>query len=259
MSKCIIYASSSDNGGKYLREAERSALSFRKYIPDAHFLLYTNCKDYKSPAFDEVKYVEFKVVADLDMTVQEKTWLCGGQLPIKMQAMQESEYDHNLYIGSDTLAINSEVACLFDVLDRFDIAVSHAPFRVIGRGRSAKLDAMPNAFPEFNGDLILFRKSSQVRGLMKEWKRTYELDKMGHPHDQGALRYLLYASDLRIATLPPEFNYRGRGLRDDIVIIQNRELIKKYVLMNNPGNYFKKAVIRLFNKVCLFCDPIKKL
>jgi len=257
MTICIIYASSSDNNKKYIKEAERSAESFRKFFPDAHFVLYTNCREYERGIFDEIKFADFQIPPKYSgLTEQSKQWLCGGQLPVKMQAMIDSQYDRNLYIGSDTLAVSPEVSRIFDLLDKFDVAVSHAPYRVFGRGKCQDLDNLPDVFPEFNGDLILFRNQKEVKDVIKQWRTMYIDKVLEHPHDQGSLRYLMYNSKLRIATLPPEYNYRGRGLRANTVIMQNRDLIETYIMMNEPGNYFKKVRTKLFDKICLMCDPI---
>lgn len=222
----VLYANSSHNGGQYIREALQSAESFRRFLPDARYVLYTDLDHFADGAFDEVVTVPFVVPE----TLKERHHF-NGQMLVKISAMLEREAERVLVLGSDTYALSPAVRELPEVLETFDIAVAHAPLRL--HGLMEKVPQVPQAFPEFNCDLILFRNTHKVRTAIREWRYRYVNDQFHHPHDQGAFRYVMFFSDLRIATLPPEYNYRGWDVRRDTVILQRREMLPKY--LNGEG------------------------
>ena len=225
--KRIIYANSNHEDGKYIEEAVVSAKSFRKYVQDCEIVLYTNERNFSNNAFDKVYYVDFKVPDTLQGKIHK-----NGQMLVKQQAMIDTTADRNLVLGSDTLAVSGKVNDAFALLDKFDMAAAHAPCRVL-----KPLGDIPDAYPEFNCDVIFFRKNREVTDLLKKWIDIYEHNTIDHPHDQGSFRYLTYHSNLRIAVLPFEYNDRinlfgrqaSRQARKNSksVIIQNREIIQK--------------------------------
>jgi hypothetical protein len=111
---------------------------------------------------------------------------------------------------------------LFDILDRFEIAASHASWRfspglnhsktTIATEYYADADA-PFSFVDFNTGVVLFRKSERVTEFFLEWKNVYEQQLKNvacYPaNDQAAFRIALWKSDLRLYVLPPEYNFRG--------------------------------------------------
>ena len=226
MSLDVLYANSSHADGRYIKEAVQSAASFRRFLPHAQYVLYTDVNTFSDPAFDEVVTVPFTVPEPL----QERRHF-NGQMLVKMDAMLERDCDQVLVLGSDTYALSPSVRELPGLLDRFDIAVAHAALRV--PDLMAKVPQVPTAFPEFNCDIILFRNTEVVRTALREWRQLYVTDAFEHPHDQGAFRYAMFFSDLRIATLPPEYNYRGWDVRKDTVILHRREILSQY--LNGEG------------------------
>jgi hypothetical protein len=99
-------------------------------------------------------------------------------------------------------------------LQRYDIAMAHAPMRQTG-----PVD-VPASFPEFNSGVIAYRMNDRTRSLLESWARFYEeqVSRTGQIDDQPALRRALWHSDAKIAVLPPEYNFRfvlpafaGRG------------------------------------------------
>ena len=68
-----------------------------------------------------------------------------------------------------------------------------------------------------------------VKNFIKSWANAYLADIFSHVHDQGTFRILLYKTNLKIATLPPEWNYRLDLYREDTVILQNREKLHEYL------------------------------
>jgi hypothetical protein len=49
---------------------------------------------------------------------------------------------------------------------------------------------------------------------------------------------------MRIATLPPEYNYRGWEVRADTVILQRRELLPKYLAGVRPRQRLLRRLAR---------------
>lgn len=220
----VLYANSSHQDGQYLRECVQSARSFKTFLPDAWFVLYTDAADFRDDIFDHVVTVPFVVPEALR---QRRHF--NGQMLVKISAMLERQRDQVLVLGSDTYALKEDVRELPRLLERFDIAVAHAPHRINTAFGNTPIPEVPKAFPEFNCDVILFRNTERVRETIREWLQRYRNDEFEHPHDQGTFRYVMFNSDLRIATLPPEYNYRGRDVRKDTVILQRRELLAKYL------------------------------
>lgn len=223
--RVIVYVNSSHEDHRYLNEAVESAKSFKRCYPDVDFLLYTDAPDFASGAFDAVLPASFDIPDALSAMVHR-----NGQLAAKLSVLPEVEYDKVMYLGSDTYALKEAAGSLFDLLDRFDLAAAHAPHRISTTHTDAAVSEIPACFPEFNCDLILFRRSRPVLDFLEKWRDMYLGHALGHPHDQGAFRYLAWTSDLRIATLPPEYNYRGGVYQENTVILQNRKRLHEYLV-----------------------------
>lgn len=123
----------------------------------------------------------------------------------KVDYFPQTPFDNTLYLDTDT-ALNADIRDSFRILERFDIALCHAHRRNTARGKISWRTQIPPAFPEFNSGVILFRKTPSVIQVFQDWSTCYR--ESGHTHDQPTLRELLWLSDVRIATLPPEFNVR---------------------------------------------------
>jgi len=108
-------------------------------------------------------------------------------------------------MDSDT-TVAQDITGVFDVLERFDIAAIHAMHRNGDRATEFWKKEIPNAYPHFNGGIILYRNTPKVLQLLQNWSVAFA--EMGSQHDQSTLRELLWDSDLRVATLPPEYNVR---------------------------------------------------
>jgi hypothetical protein len=140
---------------------------------------------------------------------------------VRISHIGNSPYEYTLFLDADTY-IAGDLSQLFPILDRFDMALAHSPTR-----SSYRPDRVPDSFPEFNGGVILFRRSPSVHDLFSRWADYYarDLERLrrgeidwrrahervfyhGNLPDQPTLREALYGSDLRIATLPPEYNCR---------------------------------------------------
>jgi len=128
----------------------------------------------------------------------------------KLDAILQSPYERTLYLDNDTELKKPILLEAFRLLDRFDIALTHAPLKRV----CTNIEHIPNSFPEFNGGVILFKDSPEVKSVMQRWNDDYHARNMrtryGH-RDQPYLRRALWESDLRIATLLPDYNNRRRS------------------------------------------------
>ncbi len=223
--KGILWVNSSHEECKYVREAGRSAKTIRRFVEDAELLLVSD-KHHEDldPVFDFQALAKFYVPTCLG----DKTHF-NGQMIAKLSVLKEMTWEKNLYLGSDIAVLRSGITDIFALLDHFDIAVAHAPVRINSSGgKDGKLDGLPQCFPEMNCDLIAYRRSNSIGLFFSEWEKVYSTNSINHRHDQGAFRYLLYGSNLRMYILPPEYNYRGYDFSPQTIILHRREAIPTY-------------------------------
>jgi hypothetical protein len=128
-----------------------------------------------------------------------------GHLRSKIDFLAQSRFDRSLYLDSDTRVVD-DLEPLFAVLDRFDIALAHGHKRNGSRQNVMWKEKIPEAFPQLNGGVILFRKANGVRAFLEDWQSAYHAANL--KWDQVTLRELLWRSDLRLYVLPPEYNVR---------------------------------------------------
>ncbi|MGE0449176.1 MAG: hypothetical protein AB7Q29_06275 [Vicinamibacterales bacterium] len=177
-------------GEKYLRAAMRSAESVRRHSPGLAIHLYG---DWARFGFDFSRSPHpFTSVGTVD----------GSHRRSKIDYLPRTPFARTLFLDTDT-DVRADLRGMFQLLDRFDIAMTHAHRRKSERPWRI---ALPDAFPQFNSGVILFRSTPEVLGFLDEWRRQFH--ETGFRKDQRTLRELLYLSDLRIATLPPEYNIR---------------------------------------------------
>lgn len=122
----------------------------------------------------------------------------------KIRALLDSPFSHTLFLDCDTW-VTGDIAPLFELLERFDVAAAHAPIRSM-----FDLDDVPDSYPEFNTGVLALRRSPGTRALLQDWLSEYDaLLPLDPPSkDQPAFRRAAYLSGLRIATLTPEWNQR---------------------------------------------------
>ena len=123
----------------------------------------------------------------------------------KVDYLSKTPFDQTLYLDTDT-AFNTDIRDMFRVLERFDIAVCHAHRRNDPTRLGAWRINLPQAFPQYNTGVMLYRKTPQVIRFLEDWSCYFK--EAGFEQDQMTFRELLWLSDLRMATLPPEYNVR---------------------------------------------------
>ena len=243
----VVYVNSSHDDELYIRESARSAESFRGYLPDAKFVLVTDFPR-RMDEFDECITGRFEVPSSLQQTDHK-----NGQMVAKLSTLPTIEGDRIMYLGSDTYALSDAAGGIFDILERFDIAAAHAPKRVNRWKGQSDIPDVPTVFPEFNCDVVLWRRTESTIRFLENWRDLYLKHAFAHPHDQGVFRWLAWNTDLRVAVLPPEFNYRGALVRNDTAILQNRDALDIYT-GERPGTRLPpiaRATNRVFRRLSL--------
>lgn len=183
----VLYAAT---GERFVREAEISARSVKRHMPELPVLLWTDVPEKAPKIFDEVKRIESPRYFFAD----------------KVGPMLESPFEKTLFLDTDTY-VCEPVWDLFELLERFDIALAHAPMR------HDREYPTPNCFSEMNSGVMVYRRNDRVARVLKRWVELYEgameKDPNADKGDQVYIRQALYESDAVLYILPPEYNYRS--------------------------------------------------
>jgi hypothetical protein len=197
-------------GERFVAEAAYSARSLQQHCPGLPAVLFTDKPVTESP-FDDVKLVEV------------------GHIRAKVDLLAQSPFEQTLYIDSDTRVVR-DLRDVFDVLGRFDLAMAHdfARKRSTMASRIPEYAAIPYAFSEFNGGVILYGRSPGATRFLELWRqRFHQYKEQTQGWDQASLRVAAWESGAQILTLPPEFNVRSEGVR--------RRVGKSVAAGTNPG------------------------
>ncbi|MEE9454491.1 MAG: putative nucleotide-diphospho-sugar transferase [Paracoccaceae bacterium] len=120
-----------------------------------------------------------------------------------MECLRRTRFKHAIYLDADIFVIAS-ISDIFTVLERFDIAAAHDQDR---NGPLATVDFtqnLPAAFPQYNSGVLGVTRNTKTQALLQEWEHL--VSSTNAPRDQPILRELLFGSDLKIGTLPAEYN-----------------------------------------------------
>jgi hypothetical protein len=178
----VVYVA---QGANYLELAIQSAETLRRYNKNISIEVFTD-QELIPGLFDSVRAIAEGVTA-------------------KLACLKHSSFDRTLYLDCDTL-VAAPFGDLFDILDRFDIAVAHDVRRKSRLIRQGGTVQTPYAFPQMNAGVILYRNHERMKRFLFEWEERYI--KIGSTRDQVSFRDLLWESDIRFYVLPPEFNLR---------------------------------------------------
>ena len=186
----VLYIAS---GKKYINAAIRAAKTVKASSPGVGTGLYSNGQ---SLGFD---FTNNPGPFDFHGEIE------NPHIRSKVDYLAKSPFERTLYTDTDT-AVVEDISDVFDVLDRFDIALTHAMRRNYAPRLVKWRIEIPRSFPQFNGGIILYHNIPEVRAFFEQWSEAYRT--AGFPQDQHTLRELLWLSDLRLAVLPPEYNVR---------------------------------------------------
>ena len=200
-SRGVVYGVS---GLPYAEETLRSARSVRRWMRELSLELHID-----AVTLDGLAGMEDGL---FDRVVRHDSF--AHHRSAKFTALLESPFEQTLYLDGDTL-LTDRVDELFELLDRFELAASHAPQRLHPRSLAVGLyelfPPIPAAFPELNTGVIPFRRTEAVRGLIERWIHYFErsVEEKGYRMDQPAFRAALYESEVRFYALTQEYNFRA--------------------------------------------------
>ncbi|SDY56380.1 hypothetical protein [Citreimonas salinaria] len=123
----------------------------------------------------------------------------------KVDCLPLSRFDRTLYLDSD-IRVVADLSSMFALLERFDFAAAHAHARNRSQTNARWRHDIPDAFPQLNGGVLLYRKCDKVQELLRDWAQSFS--DAGFAKDQVTLRELVWLSDVRLFVLPPEYNVR---------------------------------------------------
>ncbi len=183
-------------GRKCFEQAFESAKTARKFMPNIFIYLFTDIDQTPLNTFDEIIKIENPYHSVADKVHLLSSFGCS--------------LDHSklLYLDTDTRFIGS-VYEISQLLDQFQFAYVNAPFRVERWEENNK--EIPHCFSQPNTGVLAFQSCNEITKLLGDWKSVYlnqKLSKNPPPHDQPALRYALYYSNVKFTILPPEYNMR---------------------------------------------------
>ena len=188
-SRGIIYIAT---GSKFVEEALISLNSVKTHMPDVPVSLFSDAEELVASPPAGVDSV---------ILLESVTRSCRD----KIRPLANSPYDKTLFLDTDTFLCRP-VYDLFEMLDRFDIALAQAPDRY-----QYDLPDLPDCFTELNSGVIAYRSTPAVTDLFERWEETYNR-MLGQDddsyRDQHSLREALYRSNVQFFVLPPEYNFR---------------------------------------------------
>lgn len=186
------------------KELKHSVKSLKRMHPNLSVTLITNHK----PDFAKPPLIDCVSIQDIDSD------------RVKHYLLPKSPYLNTLYLDCDTEIVGPIIE-IFDLMGRFDIAATHDHIRKDPKKSLKYPDyaKIPDGFPEYAGGVILFRKCDSVYNFFETWQKNYQkwLKLTGEVRDQPSFRVSLWqCGDLKIHTLPPEFNWRTKK-KDNII------------------------------------------
>lgn len=188
-------------GQKYLNEAITSAKSVRESNKNLSIALATDISVIEADIFDDILHVSSSGNGYLDKIIH----------------MASTPFERTIFLDTDTY-VNGSLLPLFTILERFDLAICHAPYREI-----YQLEHVPITFPELNTGMLAYRSCEGVLNLFKSWREVHEKEYLSKEiHDQPALREVLYQSNIRFAVTIDEYNCRFRmGYANKKVVVMH--------------------------------------
>jgi len=152
----------------------------------------------------------------------------------KLDCLPLSRFDRTLFLDADTLVVG-DLGDLWDIADRFDLAMAHDVRRASALIREGLTTATPYAFPQHNSGVILYRNTPATTAFFADWAARFAAS--GLSRDQIPLKDMLWDTALRVYVLPPEFNLRRVTMLDAWEPLDARvKIIHSHRLMDHMQN-----------------------
>jgi hypothetical protein len=194
-------------GERHLREAGDSLRSLWRHEPRIPVSMYIDTPSRNHLGARVIpEPPQMDLLEVLDHPDPTYSW---GDKPLAL-TMQASRQERVLLLDTDTRVCGS-IGDMLDILEAFELAAAHAPIR-FGRQPAALKSRAPQAFPELNTGVIVYRRTKRVAALFDRWWSLHREILQSPDYraigDQATFRIALYESDVRFAVLPPEYNCR---------------------------------------------------
>lgn len=172
-------------GEEFVEEARISAQTVAAHHPNIPICLMSD-RDVRGSVFDIVHQIDDPQYGFEDQILQ----------------LSKTPFDRTIYLDSDIYA-DDNISEVFNTLDEFDVALVHSQSR-----EAWPIEGVPEAFPEYNSGVIAYKLTEQFDQFLSLWEEIYFSKKEGETtmRNQPSMRKALYESDIRIATLTPEYN-----------------------------------------------------
>lgn len=230
----VLYIATNE---KFVQQAFRSAETLKR-VSDVHCTLITDA-EYEHDLIDNI--------------VVEENPADRPDNAYKAYNIHKSPYDRTIYLDADTY-MRTDISGLFDILDDFELAVTHAPVRNTGR-----INSIPEWFPEYNCGVMVY-DTAETEEFFQHWRDNYE--ELEFVQDQPSFRKTLFESDdISFFTLLREYNVRfWPGYVDEQVKIlhtqwDNEAISEAFGETSGPRayHYYDKELVIQSNR-----DPLLK-
>ena len=195
MNKGVLYI---NNGEGFVEEARISAKSVKEHNEELKVAIISD-QEQVPEVFDKHIHIEDP----------------NPEVISKVRHLEKTPFKKTLFLDSD-IYVDAEIDELFDILENFDIAVSHASRRTELR------DSVSEAFPLFNTGVISYKKNQATMDFLQDWKENYMNEAVGSSEeieteeglkkmpvpDQPSFRETIYSSNVRIAPITMRYNCR---------------------------------------------------
>ncbi len=186
----FVYAAS---GQGYTDLAILSARSLRKVSPDAEIDLFTDCPVGDGHPFDNIYSLD-------------RSWFRP-----KFEALLKSRFDRTVYLDADTFVV-ADISDIFEVLEHHEFAAAPVIRTNYADNRRIWKKSLPLAVPRYNCGLIGIQNSDRVHAFLQKVQDVLISEDLDH--DQSLMREMLFESDIRVVTLPYEYNFNEITLID---------------------------------------------
>ena len=124
----------------------------------------------------------------------------------KHEYVGKSPFVNTLYLDSDVRAVG-DLRDLFRLLERYEMAGAHVRYRSSPRRLGKHRLHIPQAFPQINCGVLLYKKCPAVDALFRSWADLYR--EGGFTRDQIPFREALWLSQVKFYAMAAEYNTRG--------------------------------------------------
>jgi len=227
--KGVIYVAANN---PWVKEAVYSARHVKRYCKELPITLFSN-----KPV--ELKYIDNFIKISNNLNERQ----------FKFNYLWKSPYEYSLYLDSDT-QIMCDISEDFKILSKSDIALCHCVNRVSKEVNELvkEYPEIPYSFCEFNSGVMFFKKTERFEKFTKLWQELYYRYKKEFKitNDQYSLRVALWNSDLKIYTLPIEYNLQHVRKRE-----KTHKNIKARVIhgrkLYNKGKKWKRKYFEMIS------------